>query len=108
MSNPEDLTVVWGAVIYGDIPVHEARLAYWLLSLGEVVAWYEQMMLEGVTFKRQGDGWNMIVKASSHNAGSATSHWVAFYWGHDLADCVQTFANAVSKQNILWSRDKYA
>lgn len=86
----------------------EARLAAWVLSLSEVMAWYEGGVLQGFALKRRADDWRLVVKMVRRRNKREREHLVAFFTADDAYTCFQLFAAAVRSHAVLWVKDKYA
>lgn len=86
---------------------HESRLAAWVLSLTEVLAWYDNKVMTRFTLDRLDHTWRLMVKAYSRKAGGGRQHWVAFYECATAADCFKVFAAEVKADHISWFEDRH-
>lgn len=86
---------------------HESRLAAWVLSLTEVLAWYDNKVLVKFCLDRKEKTWRLMVKATGSGPKNTRRHYVTFVECATAAECVQIFAAQVKSHNIAWVEDRY-
>lgn len=77
-------------------------LGFWVLSLEEVLAWYDGCSYKGHTIKRTDTGWFLVVRAlrDGHKV-------VCFYSADSVSNCFAMLATDVNHNKIPWRNDKY-
>lgn len=83
------------------------RLAAWVLSLTEVLAWYEAVVFTGFTLSQVDDGWRLVVKAERHKGHNRGEPVVAFVTAATAYDAFKVFASQVMHKQVSWKPDKY-
>lgn len=78
------------------------RLGAWLLAGVEVLGWYQRAELTGYSMKKRERDWFLIVRANVKGKKK-----VAFYSGHNPADCIKAFALDIKRNFVSWKDDLY-
>lgn len=79
------------------------RIADWVLSLNEVLAWYTGVVYQGHTLKPTADGWMLVVRGKKKD-----EPLVAFVYGSSPHDCFLALAGKVGANMVAWKADRFA
>ncbi|NNG14474.1 MAG: hypothetical protein HKM22_04875 [Gammaproteobacteria bacterium] len=74
-----------------------------LMCLEELLGWGENAVLNGISFKREKDGWKVVIKAQMRNGPR-----VAFVASDTLPEALEATLEFVDKGLLTWYWDKYA
>lgn len=78
------------------------RAGCWLLSMTEMIGWYEKMTYTGHTLKKKKEGWLLIVRAKA-----GKSKRVCFVTGKTPLEAVKTASWMLATRGLAWREDLY-
>lgn len=85
----------------------QLRLATWMLSIEQSLAWHAGVCLDCLDLRRDGTGWKLRIQGRRQQGKEWTENVVAWIHCETLYDCLWLFARQVRLATVKWKADRY-